>query len=600
MIAGSLFVTIALAADEAPTALKRPTVTGSPFEGQTLVTSDGEWGGSEPISYRYQWRRCDAAGAGCTDIAGATASRYTPGAEDVGFTVRSRVFATNPIGTDYRSSAVTDVVTRGAPPTALRRPVVTGSPFEGQTLVTSDGEWGGSEPISYRYQWRRCDAAGAGCADITGATASRYTLGAEDVGFTVRSRVFATNPVGTDYRSSAVTDVVTRGEPPSALSRPVVAGVAREYETLSTSDGAWAGTQPISYGYLWVRCDEAGASCTGITGATGSRYTLGAEDVGFTVRSRVFATNSVGTDYRSSAATSVITPPVGGAVQAPANSAYFGAWTSGNTGLTVEEREAQIGRRYNVVHRYHDWDSVFPTSEEQAWAREGRILFLAVEPRIYGSPTIVPWADIAAGEQDAVIDAMAARVKALELPMLMDFTHEPEGQTQLGTPQQFAAAYRHLVQRFRAQGATNVSWVWTVIGYAGYYGQYTGGLYPGDDVVDWIGWDPYNWYVCNGSEWKSFARKVSGFYDWLLANGHGDKPFMLSEYGSAEHQTDTLAKGQWFRDALSSLKSGAFPNLKALVYFDSDKTGQCDWRLDTSATSLDGFAQMGQDPYLNP
>jgi beta-mannanase len=212
----------------------------------------------------------------------------------------------------------------------------------------------------------------------------------------------------------------------------------------------------------------------------------------------------------------------------------------------------------------------------------------------------VPWAELAAGAHDAVIDAIAARVKALGLPVLMDFTHEPEEQSELGTPQQFAAAYRHVVQRFRATGADNVSWVWTVMGYSGHYDQYAGGLYPGDDVVDWIGWDPYNWYVCHASDWKSFAHKVSGFYDWLLANGHADKPFMLSEYGSAEHLSDPLAKGAWFRDALSSLTSGAFPNLKALVYFDSNKSGECDWRLDSSSASLDGYRQLAADPYLNP
>jgi hypothetical protein len=349
-------------------------------------------------------------------------------------------------------------------PTALKRPVVTGVAMEGQTLLTSAGEWAGTAPITTQYQWRRCDAVGDACDDIPGATEPRYMLTAADVGSTVRSRVFATNSAGTDYRSSVETAVVTPPQPPIALKRPVVSGLLREGETLVTSDGQWSGLPPITHEYQWRRCDGEGAGCREIPGATASRYTLTAEDVGSTVRSRVFATNPVGTDYLSSSITDVVTPPVGGAVRAPANRAYFGAWTSGNTGLTVEEREAQIGRRYRIVHRYHDWNNAFPTAEEERWAREGRILFLALEPRIYGSSTVVPWSEIAAGGQDAVIDAIAARVKALGLPVLMDFTHEPEEQPELGTPQQFAAAYRHVVGRFRAAGADNVSWVWTVMG----------------------------------------------------------------------------------------------------------------------------------------
>jgi hypothetical protein len=405
-------------------------------------------------------------------------------------------------------------------------------------------------------------------------------------------------------RPQLVVETATSGTtPPASTSPPAVSGSAREGSALTAVNGTWTGTAPIAYSYGWRRCDSAGAGCEDIPGATGNQYVIGAGDVGRTLRVAVTATNTAGSTVASSPATPAVVAgggSWGGAVRAPALGAYFGAWTSGNTGLTMEQREAQIGRRYRIVHRYHDWNDVFPSTQEQAWARDGRILFLALEPRIYGSSTVVPWSEIAAGGQDAVIDAIAARVKALGMPVLMDFTHEPEEQPELGTPQQFAAAYRHVVGRFRAAGATNVSWVWTVMGYSGHYGQYAGGLYPGDDVVDWIGWDPYNWYVCHDSEWKSFERKVSTFYDWLTANGHADKPFMLSEYGSAEHLSDPLAKGAWFRDALGALKGGAFPNLKALVYFDSSKTGECDWRLDTSSASMEGYRQLANDPYLNP
>jgi hypothetical protein len=216
------------------------------------------------------------------------------------------------------------------------------------------------------------------------------------------------------------------------------------------------------------------------------------------------------------------------------------------------------------------------------------------------------WASIASGAQDAQIDATAARVKALGRPVFMDFMHEPEdwvtgngGLGDMGTAADFAAAYRHVVERFRQDGASNVAWVWTVMGYSGYDSLYSGGLYPGDDVVDWIAWDPYNWYSCHGSAWRSFATTVSSFYGWLTANGHANKPFMLAEFGSRENTSDPLAKGRWFSDALTTLKSGAFPNLKAMLYFDSQPS-ECDWRIDTSQASLDGYRQLANDPYLNP
>ena len=59
---------------------------------------------------------------------------------------------------------------------------------------------------------------------------------------------------------------------------------------------------------------------------------------------------------------------------------------------------------------------------------------------------------------------------------------------------------------------------------------------PGDDVVDWVAWDPYNWVDCHGrdGDWIEFADKVRTFYRWLRVHGHADKPFMLGEYGSDE------------------------------------------------------------------
>jgi beta-mannanase len=180
----------------------------------------------------------------------------------------------------------------------------------------------------------------------------------------------------------------------------------------------------------------------------------------------------------------------------------------------------------------------------------------------------------------------------------MAFHQEPEPAVgTYGTAQEYAAAYRYIVNRFAADGVTNVSWVWAVEGYSGHYAKYQSGLYPGDDVIDWIGWDPYNWYLCHNTTWKSFREKVSVFYNWLLQNGHGNKPFMLSEWGSRESDVDPQAKGTWFTDARDTMKSGHFPNLKALVYFDSN-TSVCRWSLDSSQASIDGFKSLANDPFF--
>ena len=72
-------------------------------------------------------------------------------------------------------------------------PAISGVASEGNQLEASEGVWSGTEPITYAYQWRRCNAAGASCADIAGETGKTYIVRPADVGSTLRIRVTASN-----------------------------------------------------------------------------------------------------------------------------------------------------------------------------------------------------------------------------------------------------------------------------------------------------------------------------------------------------------------------------------------------------------------------
>jgi phosphatidylinositol-3-phosphatase len=185
-----------------------PVISGGTQQGQTMTTTTGTWTNS-PTAFAYQWQDCDASGNNCSSIPGATASTYVLAAGDVGHTIRAVVVASNAGGQGVATSAQTAVITSATPPTNTTAPAVSGAPQQGQTLTTSKGVWNGTTPLSYSYQWQRCDTSGSNCVPVAAATGSSYLLQSADVGFTIRATVTAANSAGMASATSPATAVVT-------------------------------------------------------------------------------------------------------------------------------------------------------------------------------------------------------------------------------------------------------------------------------------------------------------------------------------------------------------------------------------------------------
>jgi len=191
-----------------PVNTAQPSISGTTREGEVLSANPGAWKNA-PSSYNYQWERCDSKGNNCTSIVGATAPRYTLTRDDVNHHMRITVTAHNSAGAASAVSAQSSLVTAGGTgPTNTSPPVISGSAQEGLVLSADKGQWNGQNPISYAYQWQRCDMAGASCADVPGATGQSYTLGVADVAHTMRVRVTASNSRGSHAATSAQTQLV--------------------------------------------------------------------------------------------------------------------------------------------------------------------------------------------------------------------------------------------------------------------------------------------------------------------------------------------------------------------------------------------------------
>ena len=288
-----------------PVSVTAPSVSGTPGQGQTLTAATGTWINA-PTAYSYQWQDCDATGNNCVAISGATGVTQTLGQDDVGHTIRAVVTAANAGGATARSSAATSVVVPGAPVNTAA-PTITGTATDTQTLAAGTGAWTNT-PTAYSYQWQDCDATGANCTTIGGATGSTYTLQSSDLGDTVRVIVKAANIAGSTTATSAPTSAVgpalvpwANVDPPAAITGPVISGTAVVGDTLACSPGLWSG-DPTQYEYQWNRSNIQ------IAVATAASYTVQATDNDHRLSCTVTAINSGGEIQAESAPVPVSAP----------------------------------------------------------------------------------------------------------------------------------------------------------------------------------------------------------------------------------------------------------------------------------------------------
>jgi hypothetical protein len=291
-------------------------------------------------------------------------------------------------------------------------------------------------------------------------------------------------------------------------------------------------------------------------------------------------------------------------------------WGAAAGGFTGKPRDAELkawerssGRTATIFHTYHKGDEVFPTAAEIAMTRD------PAHPRVlltnwrvdYGST----WSAVAAGKLDRRIDAFAARAKAYGRKFFLVINHEPEDDVKPArrsgmTAADFRASYRYVILRLRAKGVTNAVSVVAYMGNERWMAQsWWKDLYPGDDVVDWIGLDSYvsaeKGYYHNGMFADLLDRHApdgEGFYRWATTR-HPSKPMMVAEWGVYHRVGRVVPKAAQFGSVRPELAKR--PAIKAIVYFDTadDAFGDRDISIGSSASSLSAFRRLAADPLFN-
>lgn len=287
-----------------------------------------------------------------------------------------------------------------------------------------------------------------------------------------------------------------------------------------------------------------------------------------------------------------------------------GAFTGTPADVALRNWEATSGRTADVFHVYHRGDELFPTASEIAAANEpGHSRLLLINWKVAWGTT---WAKVAAGAQDARIDREAQYIKThFTQKFFLAIHHEPENDVieTAGsgmTAKDYAQMFRHTVLRLRADGVTNAVFVLAYMGYEGWCEKpWFGDLWPGSDVVDWIGYDPYETAKPGAYAYGDFAKLVNGthkpaiwpgFYTWATTT-HPGIPVMLAEWGVFEFPSDPSQKA-WIDSTVAS-EIGEFPQLKGIVYFDSPNAPKGDTRINSTPTALASFRALAAQPIFD-
>jgi hypothetical protein len=201
----------------------------------------------------------------------------------------------------------------------------------------------------------------------------------------------------------------------------------------------------------------------------------------------------------------------------------------------MEAAESLYGDFPGHWHNYHPPGASLPMTEEEiAAAESGERLHIAWKPRPEGED----WAYTASGAYDDTIDQVMTDLRDHCGPdCWLSIEIEPEDEVDETPGSGYTTAdFRGLWQRIadsrERMGADNVKLVWVVMGYE-HWRPLFADLWPGNDVVDIVGQDPY---IRKDQEPGLLGRKIVSRTRWLVNNStaehdYASKPFLIAEYG---------------------------------------------------------------------
>jgi len=365
----------------------------------------------------------------------------------------------------------------------------------------------------------------------------------------------------------------------------------------------------------------------------------------------------------------VVAPPRAPGRLAPASGALIGTHSEDSPTAPIDAEhqgilrtEAAVGRTMDIDNSYYGAFDSIANNYIPGDPKKRGLSKLAVWDIDNGRIPLVGWGcgvstQINSGSKDAIIRKTAEAMKAFGHEFFMRYCWEMDGDKRtgdVGKPEEFVQSWIRIYNIFKEVGADNVVWVWCGNANTFKYrnaktNAYAWEYYPGDDYVDWVSADGYNWAASirnknatppySRDRWRSFVEIYDEFMTWARSTGpvpqslqtekpevpaefprkRAMKPIMIGEYGAIEPigsiKDHYLAiapyntKPDWIRDAHDTVNGtkartaecqwcGIYSDIAAIVYFDiTAENGP--WIINSSPESAAAYREAAQDPWFN-
>jgi hypothetical protein len=275
---------------------------------------------------------------------------------------------------------------------------------------------------------------------------------------------------------------------------------------------------------------------------------------------------------------------------AAASPIQLGVYLPGGAGSAsaLDSYASTVGRKPDLLMAFRNMGGpLLYSSEISNLKARGITPLITLEPYLSGG--VASFTSIIAGQYDSYFRREADAMKATNMTVDIRFAHEMNllssdwGPNKAGnTGSAYAEAWRHIVSIFRQEGARNVKWVWAPN--IDYGGRPFNQFYPGDEWVDYVGLDGYNWGTSSGS-WQTFSKIFASSYATITQLS--SKPLIITETASSETGG---SKAAWIEQSFLTTIPQEMPRVSAVVWFDENK--EQDWRVDSSQSSLDAYRKV--------